>query len=136
MTAPAIDEDAVLGALHGVTDPCSIAANCALSIVDMGLVLGWHADADGSLEVVLCVTAPVCLMGTVFGRDAEDELRRIAGVTSVTVTFDRDFVWSPDRMTESGRRKLAHHRERSRELVQTRPRAWRTTSPLLTIQPA
>ena len=40
-------DDRIMAALHQVCDPCSIAANAPISIVDMGLVRDWSIDEGG-----------------------------------------------------------------------------------------
>ncbi|WP_051792494.1 metal-sulfur cluster assembly factor [Amycolatopsis jejuensis] len=108
--------EAIETALHQVLDPCSIAANAPLSIVDMGLVLGFR-EHDGTVEVTLCLTSPMCLLGTLIVRDAEDAVAAVPGVAEVRVHVDPEPVWTPDRMTDAGRTQLAERRSAGRRLL-------------------
>jgi metal-sulfur cluster biosynthetic enzyme len=115
---------AVAGAIAEVDDPCSIAANAPLSIVEMGLVRGWTVDDDGHVEVVVSPTAPSCtLMGSIL-QGIEQRVGALAGVSAVDVTIDTDFVWSPSEMTAAGQARLAARRNGSMARVPVRPRQW------------
>ena len=63
-------DDAVRAALHQVCDPCSIAAQAPVSIIDMGLVRDWKVD-NGELVVRMALTSPSCTMGPHMMRAAE-----------------------------------------------------------------
>ena len=81
---------AVLGRIH---DPCSVAAGRPMSVIDMGLVLGWRLDADGVLAVEFCVTWGGCTMAPHFLSAAERDLAGLPGVTRVKARVDPDHVW-------------------------------------------
>jgi metal-sulfur cluster biosynthetic enzyme len=115
---------AIEAALGRVFDPCSLAANAPVSIVDMGLVLGWRVDEAGNVTVRMCVTSPCCTLAPNIAAGAERELRRIDGLAEVTVEMDAATFWTPDRMTDRGRETLRLRRERSQALLPVRPRQW------------
>lgn len=94
-------DDEVLTALKAVIDP-----ELGLNVVDLGLVQRVERRAD-AIHVALMMTTPACPLGEMLVADAE---RALAGhfpdVTSIHVELLRDAVWSPQRMTEDGRRQL------------------------------
>jgi len=100
-------EEEVLAALGEVVDPCSVAAGAPLSLLDMGLVRGWRLTLDGTLEVRLDVTAPVCLMAGHFVADARERLGALAGVRAVEIRIEPSGEWSPERISDRGRELLA-----------------------------
>ncbi len=123
-SASNLDKD-VETALRRVHDPCSIAAGCPVSIVDMGLVRDWELDEQGTLFVTMCVTSKSCMMAPHFTRAAEDELRRLNGVTDVRIDIDPGVFWTTDMMTEAGQRAINENRQRYLTATKARPQQWR-----------
>lgn len=115
----------VVEALHRVFDPCSVAANAPLSLIDMGLIRDWRIDRDGNLTVRACVTSACCTMAPHFVRAAEEQLAKIPGVTSARVELDPAFLWTPEAMSPHGKAALEARRRRSIELTGLRPQQWR-----------
>ncbi len=115
----------IRAALGRVYDPCSLAANNPLSLIDMGLVREWRVDEHGDLEVRMCVTAPSCLMAPKFLGAAREELRKIEGIGEVSVEVDPTIMWTPELMTEAGKRADAMRHARARRLGGVRPQQWR-----------
>lgn len=118
-------DEAVRKALHNVCDPCSIAANAPVSILDMGLVRGWTMDEDGNLVVSMALTSPSCTMGPHMMRAAEQLLAEIPGVASARVEVDPTVFWTPEEMTEAGRAVLDGRRQSSLSAAAARPQQWR-----------
>jgi metal-sulfur cluster biosynthetic enzyme len=124
MRPPAAVRTAVAGAIAEVDDPCSIAANAPLNILEMGLVRSWDVDEEGHVQVVVSPTAPSCtLMGSIL-QGIEQRVGAIAGVSDVEVIIDTDFVWSPAAMAPAGRAQLLARRNGSMARVPVRPRQW------------
>lgn len=119
--------DMIEQALHQVCDPCSIAANAPLSIIDMGLVKDWNVE-DGHVTVTMCVTSPGCTMGPNMAQAAEALLREIEGIRSASVEFDPSYFWTPDQMTEKGKQSLSFRREQSLARAQVKPQQWRKSA--------
>jgi metal-sulfur cluster biosynthetic enzyme len=102
--ARAPDRDAIVDALRDVYDPCC--ADRGVSIVDMGVVEdvrveGAHVDVD------LVLTTGWCPFVSSMSTAIPERLRRMDGVESVEVRTVWDPVWTPDRLSESARDKLA-----------------------------
>jgi metal-sulfur cluster biosynthetic enzyme len=118
-------DDAVRAALHQVCDPCSIAAQAPVSIIDMGLVRDWKVDDNGELVVRMALTSPSCTMGPHMMRAAEALLSDVPGIISARVEVDPTVFWTPGDMTEGGRGALASRRENSLLAAAIRPQQWR-----------
>jgi metal-sulfur cluster biosynthetic enzyme len=118
-------DDAIKAALQQVCDPCSIAANAPISILDMGLVKGWSVDAQANLAVRMCVTSASCTMGPHMVRAAEELLSRIPGLKSVKVEVDASVFWTPQQMTGNGQTVLEERRSSSLAKSPVVPQQWR-----------
>jgi metal-sulfur cluster biosynthetic enzyme len=111
--------------LEGIVDPCSVASGAPAGLVSMGLVreLTVEDRPEGAyVRVTLCITEPGCLMGALFKLTAERELAEVAGVTDVDVSLDHAYVWGPEDMTDSYRRRLAEVRARRAAHMKALPR--------------
>jgi metal-sulfur cluster biosynthetic enzyme len=118
-------DTAIREALHQVCDPCSIAANAPVSIIDMGLVRDWSIDPDGNLVVRMALTSPSCTMGPHMIRGAEQLLSGIPGLKSARVEVDAAMFWTPAELTEKGRAVLESRRATSLASAGVRPQQWR-----------
>lgn len=116
---------AIRAALHQVCDPCSIAAQAPVSILDMGLVRDWNVDDEGNLVVRMALTSPSCTMGPHMVRGAEELLSAIPGLKSARVDVDPTFFWTPDQLTANGRSVLDGRRAASLARAELRPQQWR-----------
>ncbi len=122
-------DEQIRAALELVCDPCSIAANAPLSIIDMGLVRGWQVDEQRNLTVRMCLTSPSCTMSPHMVKAAEQLLSEIQGLSSARVEIDPEFLWTPDHMTEKGRELLQARRTASLSKTGVVPRQWRNRLP-------
>lgn len=110
-------DESVRAVLSRIHDPCSVAAGRPLSLIDMGLVLGWALDAEGVLRVRFCVTFPGCTMAPHFLEAAARDLAVLPGVRRVETAVDAGLAWGPERMTAPP------------APMQGEPQAWRSVPP-------
>jgi metal-sulfur cluster biosynthetic enzyme len=89
-TGPTVDQ--VKAALRRVKDP-----ELNLNIVDLGLVYDISVDGP-AVNVDMSLTSPGCPSGPEIMTDAEQQLRAMQGVESVTVNLVWDPLWSPERI--------------------------------------
>ena len=122
-----IDEE-IQAALEQVCDPCSIAANAPLNILDMGLVRGWSVDDHGDVLVRMCLTSPSCTMSPYMVKAAEQLLSAIPGLRSARVEIEPAAFWTPAHMTERGRQILQSRRDESLRRAEVVPQQWRSPS--------
>ena len=91
----------ILHALKKLVDP-----ELGINVVDLGLVCRAAHVAD-RIEVSLSMTSPACPLGELMVEDARLALQQsFPNVTTIQVDLIRDQPWSPERMTEDGRRQL------------------------------
>lgn len=104
-TAPAdgrVDPAQVDEALASVFDP-----EIPVSIVDLGLIYSVDVQPDeGSVRIVMTLTAPGCGMGDVLVRDVEERVRLVPYVTDVMVDLVFDPPWSRDMMSDEAQLEL------------------------------
>ena len=100
MTTATVTKDVVLEALHDVFDP-----EIPVNVVDLGLIYGVEVD-DGNVDVRMTLTFAGCGMGPYIAQQAEWRIAEIDGVEDVNVEMVFDPPWSPDQITEDGKKLL------------------------------
>lgn len=93
--------DDILLVLKKVIDP-----ELGINVVDLGLVYR-AAHASGGIEVVLTMTSPACPIGEMMVDEATLALQDcFPEAQFIHVELARDPPWTPERMSEEGRRQL------------------------------
>ena len=98
-TATLTRED-VLEALREVYDP-----EIPVNVVDLGLVYDVKVD-DGDVSVTMTLTFAGCGMGPYIAQQAEWRLAELENVEDVNVDMVYEPPWSPDMITEEGKKLL------------------------------
>jgi len=89
------------GALEEVMDP-----EVPVSLVDLGLIYDVRL-ADGAVQVDISFTATACPAMGFIQEDIRERLLSEPGVESVDTNIVWEPPWTPDRISETGRRQLA-----------------------------
>ena len=95
-----LEQKTVLEALRDVYDP-----EIPVNVVDLGLIYTVEV-ADGDVHVEMTLTAPGCGMGPYIAQQAEWRIAEIDDVEDVQVDVVFDPPWTPDMITEDGKRLL------------------------------
>jgi metal-sulfur cluster biosynthetic enzyme len=90
----------VLDALRHVIDP-----EIGINVVDLGLVYATDVQG-GHVRLTLTTTAPACPLGETLSREVGAAVRRVPGVTSVSVDLVSEPPWQPSMMSDSARAQL------------------------------
>jgi len=98
------DRETIISALGEVFDPCC--ADRGISIVDMGVVEDVRV-AGAHVAVDLVPTTGWCPFAASMSAAIPERLHELEGVESVDVRIVWEPAWTPDRLSESARRKLA-----------------------------
>ena len=98
-TATVTQED-VVEALRDVYDP-----EIPVNIVDLGLVYDIKVD-EGDIEVQMTLTFAGCGMGPYIAQQAEWRLAELDGAEDINVDLVYDPPWTPDMITEEGKKAL------------------------------
>jgi metal-sulfur cluster biosynthetic enzyme len=93
------NEDLVYEVLRECYDP-----EIPLNVVDLGLIYEVRAATD-SVDVKMSVTSPACPSGAVIAEDIKHKLAD-AGFPNPKVQIVMEPAWSPQRISEAGRKAL------------------------------
>lgn len=99
-TAQTLTPESVKDALRDVYDP-----EIPVNIVDLGLVYD-VAVAEGNVDVTMTLTFAGCGMGPYIAQQAEWRIAEIDEVEDVNVELTFDPPWTPDMITEDGKKLL------------------------------
>ncbi len=98
-------EQGVWEALKGCFDP-----EIPVNIVDLGLVydldIGDSPSGGRRVDVKMTLTAPGCGMGPVIAEDARQRVAALPGVVEARVHIVWDPQWTPQMISEAGRKQL------------------------------
>jgi probable FeS assembly SUF system protein SufT len=104
-TGADFNEAAVWDALRGCFDP-----EIPVNIVDLGLIYDLDIEPLGEggnrVEVKMTLTAPGCGMGPVIAEDARARIASLPSVTEAKVHIVWDPTWTPQMISEAGRKQL------------------------------
>ena len=95
-----LTKDDVIEVMKEVYDP-----EIPVNVVDLGLVYDVAVD-DGDVHVLMTLTARGCGMGPMIAQQAEWAIAELDGVEDVEVEMTFDPPWSPDLITEDGKKLL------------------------------
>ena len=96
----ALTKDEVFEALKEVFDP-----EIPVNVVDLGLVYDLQVE-DGDVDIKMTLTFAGCGMGPYIAQQAEWRVAEIEGVEDVNVELVYDPPWTPDLITEDGKKQL------------------------------
>lgn len=95
-----VTREAVLEALKDVYDP-----EIPVNVVDLGLVYDLKVE-EGNVHVKMTLTFAGCGMGPYIAQQAEWRLAEMEGVEDVEVEMVYDPPWTPDMISEDGKKLL------------------------------
>lgn len=94
-----VNEEQILEAMKDVIDP-----ELGVNVVDLGLVYGVDIDDANNLTLDMTLTMPTCPLYDYIEEQVEVVLAPM--VTSTTVNWVMEPMWSPHNITEDGREQL------------------------------
>ena len=92
-----LTKESVLEQLKKVEDP-----EIRYNIVDLGLVYDVRID-QGMVVVDMTLTSPSCPVGPYIISEAENVVKKLPGVSGVTINIVWEPLWSPDRMSDEAK---------------------------------
>ena len=90
----------VQDALRDVYDP-----EIPVNLLDLGLIYDIQVN-EGQVYVQMTLTFPGCGMGPYIAQNAEWRIAEVEGVTDVEVEMVFDPPWTPEMITEDGKKLL------------------------------
>ena len=100
MAEATLTTDEVREVLKNVYDP-----EIPVNIVDLGLIYDIQVE-DGDVYVQMTLTAPGCGMGPMIAQQAEWAISEVEGVEDVQVEMTFEPPWSPDLISDDGKKFL------------------------------
>ncbi|MDE2764941.1 MAG: metal-sulfur cluster assembly factor [Chloroflexota bacterium] len=100
-TKKQVGAEEVTDALKDVYDP-----EIPVNIVDLGLVYSVDVDEASNVSVKMTLTAAGCGMGHFIAQQAEWAVADVDGVNDVSVEVVFEPPWSPDLISEEGKKLL------------------------------
>ena len=100
MAEETVTRQSVINTMKNVYDP-----EIPVNVVDLGLVYGVEVD-EGDVHVLMTLTAAGCGMGPMIAQQAEWAISELEGVEDVEVEMTFDPPWSPELITEDGKKLL------------------------------
>ena len=91
----------ILEALKVVRDP-----EIPVNVVDLGLIYGVEMNDEGHVDIDMTLTSMGCPVQDMIQADAELAAMKVDGVKSVTVEFVWSPPWSPDKMSDDGKKQM------------------------------
>ena len=100
MVEATLTAETVREVLKNVYDP-----EIPVNVVDLGLIYDVKVD-QGNVFVQMTLTAPGCGMGPMIAQQAEWAVSELDGVEDVEVEMTFDPPWSPELISEDGKKLL------------------------------
>ncbi len=100
MTTETVTKDSVIEIMKQVYDP-----EIPVNVVDLGLVYDIQVH-EGDVHILMTLTAPGCGMGPMIAQQAEWAVSELEGVEDVEVEMTFDPPWTPELITEDGKKLL------------------------------
>lgn len=94
-------KEAVLEALKVVRDP-----EIPVNVVDLGLVYKVDIQEGGKVDIEMTLTSMGCPVQDMIQADAELACMKVDGVKQVKVDFVWSPPWSPQKMTDDGKKQM------------------------------
>jgi metal-sulfur cluster biosynthetic enzyme len=94
-------KEEILEALKVVRDP-----EIPVNVVDLGLVYNLDVDDEGHVDIDMTLTSMGCPVQDLIQSDAELAVMKVDGVSRVSVDFVWSPPWSPQKMTDDGKKQM------------------------------
>ncbi|MEX2542435.1 MAG: iron-sulfur cluster assembly protein [Trueperaceae bacterium] len=91
----------ILEALKVVKDP-----EIPVNVVDLGLIYDVRIEEDGAVDIDMTLTSMGCPVQDMIEADTELAAMKVEGVRRVNVEFVWSPPWSPQKMTDDGKKQM------------------------------
>jgi len=93
--------DQIYEQLRRVNDP-----ELNINVVDLGLIYDVTLSDEGNLSITMTLTTPGCPLHDSIVNGVKHAVASVDGIKDVDVDLVWSPAWTPERMTEAGRRAL------------------------------
>lgn len=94
-------QEQILEALKVVRDP-----EIPVNVVDLGLIYNVDINDEGEVKIDMTLTSMGCPVQDMIQADAELAAMKVEGVKKVNVEFVWSPPWSPQKMSEDGKKQM------------------------------
>ncbi len=98
----------VLDSLKNCMDP-----EIPISVVDMGLIYGIDVKDDNKVDIKMTMTTRGCPLHDTLVSDVKRFVNKIPGVTGVNVEIVWEPAWTPEKMSEEGKKLINYGKQKT-----------------------
>src|SRR5574342_1026616 len=106
--AQQVTEDKVYGALRKCMDP-----EIPVNVVDLGLIYGIKVAEGKDVDIKMTMTTRGCPLHDTLVSDVKRYVGKIPGVNGVNVEIVWDPVWTPEKMSEAGKKLINYGKQKN-----------------------
>ena len=98
----------ILDSLKQCMDP-----EIPINVVDMGLIYGVDVSADNKIDIKMTMTTRGCPLHDTLVSDVKRYVNKVPGVNGVNVEIVWDPVWTPEKMSEEGKKLINYGKQKT-----------------------
>jgi metal-sulfur cluster biosynthetic enzyme len=98
----------ILDSLKQCMDP-----EIPINVVDMGLIYGVDVSADNKIDIKMTMTTRGCPLHDTLVGDVKRYVNKVPGVNGVNVEIVWDPVWTPEKMSEEGKKLINYGKQKT-----------------------
>ncbi len=84
-----------------------------INIVDMGLIYGVKVSDDNTIDIKMTMTTRGCPLHDTLVTDVKRYVNKVPGVTGVNIEIVWDPPWTPEKMSEEGKRLINYGKQKT-----------------------
>lgn len=94
-----LNEGNIKKVLQTIEDP-----EIPINIIDLGLIRDVKMEEEGKIKIIMIFTSPTCPFNDFLVKKIKEKVGEIKDVKNVEVVIETDETWTPDMMTENGKK--------------------------------
>ena len=102
-----VTSEQILESLKQCMDP-----EIPINVVDMGLIYGVNISTDNKVDIKMTMTTRGCPLHDTLVGDVKRYVNKVPGVNGVNVEIVWDPVWTPEKMSEAGKRMINYGKQK------------------------
>ena len=103
-----IKTEQILDSLKQCMDP-----EIPINVVDMGLIYGVDVSDDNKVDIKMTMTTRGCPLHDTLVSDVKRYVNKVPGVTGVNVEIVWEPAWTPERMSEEGKKIINYGKQKT-----------------------
>lgn len=103
-----VTSEQVIDSLKQCMDP-----EIPINIVDMGLIYGVNVRENNKIDIKMTMTTRGCPLHDTLVNDVKRYVNKVPGVTAVNIEIVWDPPWTPERMSEEGKKLINYGKQQT-----------------------